>query len=205
MDIPEEVAATDKKDMDSTAWSFQTIAIFTVLAMACVVAVLVRSWDVLALTAGVLLIPNLVFGSASKAFGRRRQADAGDPFNPFYVSVVAVAGAFIVLGVVGLAERFMWFNLDAVPRAFIERFYQSSYDANDHRQFRLACQNRGTIETRTIDGYIYARCGALFPERVSVAAPEKMYTAAWIATANDPEGQTVVFSPKDKLKLAPPL
>lgn len=165
-----------------------------VLILGCVAAFYTRSWDAMTFAAGILLVPNLVAGSASSL----SKNGTKNHFMPFHVAVVGVAISFVVMGIVGMVERVLWTNLDHVPSMFVSQDYESTYGANDHRQFRLVCELRkAMIQVHEIDGRIYARCGALFPGSYTIAAPAEQYRRALSDTINDPKGQPVYFYPKD--------
>ena len=144
-----------------------------------------------------LLAGSLLTGSASVLVARVRRRQVNDAFMPFHISVVAVGASAILMGIIGVAERPLWFGMDAVPKLLVKKWYPATYTADDHRQLKLACESReaGPLEIRRIDGRAFVRCGLLFPAVYTISAPLPEFERAFQETLNDPPGTPVIFTP----------
>jgi hypothetical protein len=101
--------------------------------------------------------------------------------------------ALIALTGVTVFDAWYWHEEGANWPGLLSHDYRGGYSATKHRLFKVSCAGRGDISTKSVDGTTYARCGALFPDVLMLAASAAEYAQADEATKNDrPEDPIVI-------------
>jgi hypothetical protein len=110
-------------------------------------------------------------------------------------TVLAIA-CLVVSSLVCLAvvESLVWSHLDAP--LFVTYDYRARYTATDHRLFKEMCRSRSktaSIFAKSVGGTTFARCGAWYPQVITIAAASEAYDQARASTANDAPGAPITI------------
>lgn len=167
-----------------------------VMLVALVMAFLMRSWSPLIFFGGLVLVLQVISGSAATLVDVARRRSAWDAFTSLHVAVAATAVAFLLAGAASLAERMIWFGGGSVPGFIVAKDYGDNYTANKHRMFKMICEGKeakGPLFVRQQGDQVFARCGDWYPQVYVIAASKSGFARAVSETANDPPGMPVVI------------
>ncbi len=165
-----------------------------IIALAAIFTISFRSWTPMYFLGGMLLASSIVPACLSKAlFNASNKID--DPFQPAYITVVALTGATVLILAYGLVERLVWFNAESVPSIFISKEY-NKYSNNNHRVFKLECSEyKRPMMVITRGETTYARCGEFAPATYTISMPTADYLRARKETANDDPNAPIFLEP----------
>jgi len=165
-----------------------------IIALAAIFSLSFRSWTPMFFLGGMLLVSSIVPACLSKALSNASNK-IDDPFQPAYITVVALTAATVLILMYGLVERLVWFNAESVPSIFISKEYKK-YSNNNHRVFKIECSEyKRPMMLITRGETTYARCGEFAPAVYTISMPTADFERAQKETAKDDPNAPIFLDP----------
>ncbi|WP_329832752.1 hypothetical protein [Stenotrophomonas geniculata] len=166
------------------------------LAVAASVSILSRSWSVLWAFCAVAVAIEVLASIATRLFVREdRPLTVGDLRSLDRV-LAGVAVVAMTMGLLGIAERYIWFNTEAPASLLVQSDHRdTALTEDEYRLFAWECEakfGRGPVEVRRAGSDSYVRCGGIWPGVRTLAAKTEQYEKASKAYWKDPNAPATI-------------
>lgn len=153
-----------------------------------VLTIVSRSWMPLVFFSGILIIPAIAGTSIIASLEIVAGKKEWDKFSSIHFGIAFASLAFLLIGMLSVVERIVWFNAAKPPSIIVAKTYGDNYTANKHRRFKFNCESRGVFpwNLREVDDRVYVRCGEMYPNVYTISVPTKEYLKVEEETRNDP-------------------
>lgn len=171
-------------------------AALILIAVAASVSILTHSWSVFWGFAAVVVAIEVLASVATRLFARvERPLTVGD-LRGLDRALAGIAVVAIALGLLGIAERYTWFNAEVPASLLVQSDHRSTALTEDeYRLFAWGCEanfGRGPVEVRRAGSDSYVRCGGLWPSVRTLAAKTEQYEKASKAYWKDPNAPATI-------------
>lgn len=124
-----------------------------------------------------------------------RPLTAGDLRSLDWV-LAGVAVIAMAMGLLGLAERYIWFNTEVPASLLVQLDHRDTALTEDkYRLFAWECEakfGRGPMEVRRAGSDSYVRCGGIWPGVRTLASKTEQYEKASKAYWQDPDAPATI-------------